>query len=88
MPQRQPAIASSRAPTVRFRPGVIGHLAGEWRTNTVELPEDRERLQTVSGKLPAEVLNLAGLDTDADGVVLPVAEDLNLGGYLHAIPFP
>ena len=40
-----------------------------------------------SKELLAEVLNLSGLDTDANGEVLPVAEDLNLGGQPHAISF-
>jgi len=33
------------------------------------------------------VLNLRGFDTNTDGIVLPVAEDFNLGGYLHTISF-
>lgn len=34
------------------------------------------------------MLKVAGFDTDADGDVIPVAEDLNLGGHLHVISFP
>ena len=37
--------------------------------------------------LLAEMLNLSGLDTDANGDVLPIAEDSNLGGQPHTIPF-
>ena len=33
------------------------------------------------------MLNLRGLNTDANGEVLPIAEDSNLGGQPHAIPF-
>ena len=33
------------------------------------------------------MLNLRGFDTNTDGIVLPVAEDFNLGGYLHTISF-
>src|SRR5512141_112238 len=36
-------------------------------------------------ELLTEVLNLSGFDTDANGDVLPVAEDCNLDGQPHAI---
>ena len=40
-----------------------------------------------SKELLAEVLNFSGLNTDANGDVLPIAEDSNLGGQPHTIPF-
>jgi hypothetical protein len=38
-------------------------------------------------KLRVEMLNLSGLDADANGEVFPIAENPDLGSQAYAIPF-